>query len=308
MTHSRRKFLQVAAGVAALPAALRFASAQTYPTQPVRLIVPFPAGGQIDIVARLIGQWLSEKMGQQFFVDNRPGAGGNVGTETALRAEPDGHTLLLASATNTVNATLFDKLNFDFIRDTAAIATINRIPLVLQIHPTFPATSVAEFIAYAKANPGKVNLATPTKGTGPYMAAALFKIMTGIDVVLVPYRGDAPMLTDMLGSQVLAGFGGISASIEHIRAGRLRALAIGTPVRLESLPDVPTVRETVTGYEASGWCGIVAPKKTPAAVIDRLNKEINAALADANFKSQLTNLIAPVFVSTPAEFGKQDLN
>jgi len=205
MTRSRRTFLQVAAGVAALPAALRFASAQTYPTQPVRLIVPFPAGGQIDIVARLIGQWLSEKMGQQFFIDNRPGAGGNVGTETALRAEPDGHTLFLASATNTVNATLFDKLNFDFIRDTAAIATINRIPLVLQIHPTFPATSVAEFIAYAKANPGKVNLATPTKGTGPYMAATLFKIMSGIDVVLVPYRGDAPMLTDMLGGQVLAG-------------------------------------------------------------------------------------------------------
>jgi tripartite-type tricarboxylate transporter receptor subunit TctC len=270
----------------------------------VRLIVPFPPGGQIDVIARLMGQWLSERMGQQFFVDNRQGAGGNIGTEAVVRAEADGNTLLLASATNAVNATLFDKLNFDFIRDTAAIASINRIPIVLEVHPSFPAKTVPELISYAKSNPGKINLATPTKGTGPYMAAELFKMMSGIDLVHVPYRGDGPMLTDLLGGQVQVGFGGISASIEQIRAGKLRALAVATAARLEGLPDIPTVGEFVLGYEASGWCGIVAPKNTPIAVIDKLNKEINAALADSKFKSRLADLIAPVLAGSPADFGK----
>jgi tripartite-type tricarboxylate transporter receptor subunit TctC len=300
----RRTFLHLAAGAAALPAVSRFASAQAYPKRPVRLIVPFPPGGQIDIIARLIGQWLSERMGQQFFVDNRPGAGGNIGTEAVVRAEADGNTLLLASATNAVNATLFDKLNFDFIRDTAAIASINRIPIVLEVHPSFSPKTVPELIAYAKSNPAKVNLATPTKGTGPYMAAELFKMMSGVDLVHVPYRGDGPMLTDLLGGQVQVGFSGISAAIEQIRAGKLRALAVATAARLEGLPDIPTIGEFVPGYEASGWCGVVAPKNTPIAVIDKLNKEINAALADPKFKSRLADLIAPVLAGSPADFGK----
>jgi tripartite-type tricarboxylate transporter receptor subunit TctC len=298
----RRRFLHLAAAAATLPALSRVARAQAYPTRPVRLIVPFPPGGQIDIIARLVGQWLSERTGQQFFVDNRPGAGGNIGTEALVHAEADGSTLLLASATNAVNATLFDKLNFDFIRDTAAIASISRIPIVLLAHPAFPAKTVPALIAYAKSDPGKVNLATPPKGTGPYMAAALFRMMSGVDLVQVPYRGDGPMLTDLLGGQVQVGFGGISAAIEHIRAGKLRALAVTTAARLEGLPDIPTVGEFVPGYEASGWCGIVAPNNTPIAVIDKLNKEINAALADPRFKSRLADLIAPVLAGSPADF------
>jgi tripartite-type tricarboxylate transporter receptor subunit TctC len=300
----RRQFLQVAAGAGVLAVVPCFTWAQTYPSRPVRLIVPFPPGGQIDIIARLIGQWLSERMSQPFIIDNRAGAGGNIGTEVVVRAEADGHTLLLASGTNAVNATLFDKLNFDFIRDTAAIASINRIPLVLVGHPSFPATTVAELIDYAKSNPGKVSLASPPKGTGPYMAAELFKMMSGVDLVRVPYRGDGAMLTDLLGGQVQVGFGGISASIEQIRAGKLRALAVATAARLEGLPDIPTVGEFVPSYEASGWCGIVAPKNTPIAVIDKLNKEINSALADPQFKSRLADLIAPVLAGSPADFSR----
>jgi tripartite-type tricarboxylate transporter receptor subunit TctC len=304
----RRRFLHLAAGAAALPAAARIAWAQAYPARSVRLIVPFPSGGQIDIIARLMGQWLSERLSQPFVIDNRPGAGGNIGTEAVVRAEADGHTLLLASGTNAINATLFDKLNFDFIRDTAPIASINRIPLVLVAHPSFPAATVSELAAYTKTNPGKVSLASPPKGTGPFMAAELFKMMSGIDVVRVPYRGDAAMLTDLLGGQVQVGFGGISASIEQIRSGKLRALGIATTARLEALPDIPTIGEVVRGYEASGWCGVVAPKNTPIAVIDKLNKEINAALADPKFKSRLADLIAPVHAGSPADFGKLIVN
>ena len=300
----RRKFLHLAAGAAGLLAVSPTTWAQSYPTRPVRLIVPFPPGGQIDIIARLIGQWLSERLGQPFIIENRAGAGGNIGTEAVVRAEADGNTLLLASGTNAVNATLFDKLNFDFIRDTTPVATINRIPLVLEVHPSFPAKTVPELIDYAKSNPGKVSLASPPKGTGPYMAAELFKMMSGVDLVHVPYRGDGPMLTDLLGGQVQVGFGGISASIEQIRAGKLRALAVATAARLEWLPDIPTVGEFVPGYEASGWCGVVAPKNTPIAVIAKLNKEINAALADPKFKSRLADLIAPVLAGSPADFSK----
>jgi tripartite-type tricarboxylate transporter receptor subunit TctC len=300
----RRSFLHLAAGAAALPAVSWTAWAQTYPTRPVRLVVPFPPGGQIDIIARLTGQWLSERMGQQFIIDNRAGAGGNIGTEAVVRAEADGYTLLLASGTNAINATLFDKLNFDFIRDTTPVATINRIPLILEVHPSFSAKTVPELLAYAKSNPGKISLASPPKGTAPYMAAELLKMMSGVDVVRVPYRGDSPMLTDLLGGQVQAAFGGISASIEHVRSGKLHALAVGTAARLEGLTDIPTVGEFVRGYEASGWCGVVAPKNTPAAVIDKLNAEINAALADPKFKSRLADLIAPVLVSSPADFSR----
>ena len=300
----RRQFLRLAAAAAALPSVSRIAKAQTYPARPVRLIVPFAAGGQIDIIARLIGQRLSERMGQPFIVDNRAGAGGNIGTEAVVRAEADGNTLLLASGTNAINATLFDKLNFDFIRDTTPVATINRIPLVLEVHPSSSVKTVFELIDYAKSNPGKVSLASPPKGTGPYMAAELFKMMSGVDLVHVTYRGDGPMLTDLLGGQVQVAFGGISASIEQIRAGKLRALAVGTAARLEGLPDIPTMGEFVPGYEASGWCGVVAPKNTPIAVIDKLNKEINAALADPKFKSRLADLIAPVLAGSPADFRK----
>jgi tripartite-type tricarboxylate transporter receptor subunit TctC len=300
----RRKLLHLVAGAAALPAVSSFAWAQAYPARPVRLIAPFPPGGQIDIIARLIGQWLSERLGQQFFIDNRPGASGNIGTEAAVRAPADGHTLLLASATNAINATLYDNLNFNFIGDIAPVASINRIPIVLEVHPSFPAKTVPELIAYAKANPGKVNLATPSKGTGPYMAAELFKMMVGVDIVYVPYRGDAPALTDLLGGQVQAAFGGISASIEQIRAGKVRALAVTTPARLEALPDIATLGETVSGYEATGWCGVVAPRNTPVAIIEKLNKEINAALADPTVKARLADLVAPVLAGSPADFGK----
>jgi len=267
------------------------------------MIVPFPAGGNIDIIARLIGQWLSERMGQQFFIENRVGASANVGTEEAVRAPADGHTLLLANATNTINATLYENLNFDFIRDTVAIAGINLIPLVLEVNLSFPGRSVPDFIAYAKSNPAKVNLATPPKGTGPYMAAQLFRMMAGIDLVVVPYRGDAPMLNDLLGGHVLVAFGGISAAIEHIRAGKLRALAVASAARLETLPDVATIAESVPGFEASGWCGIVAPRDTPVAIIEKLNKEINAGLADPKIKMRFADLLLPVLAGSPADFG-----
>jgi tripartite-type tricarboxylate transporter receptor subunit TctC len=300
----RRKFLHLAAGAAALPAVSRVAWAQVYPSRPVRIIVGFPAGGQIDIIARLIGQWLSDRLGQQFFIDNRPGAASNIAAEAVVRAPADGHTLFLASGTNAVNATLFEKLNFDFIRDTAAIASINRIPIVLEVHPSFPAKTVPELIAYGKANPGKIDMATPTTGTAPYMAAELFKMMSGVDLVHVPYRGEGQMLTDLLGGQVQVAFGGISPSIEHIRAGKLRALAVATAARLEALPDIPAVGEFVPGYEASGWCGLVAPKNTPVAIIHKLNHEINAGLADPKIKARFGDLVVAVFPGSPVDFGQ----
>jgi tripartite-type tricarboxylate transporter receptor subunit TctC len=268
------------------------------------MIVPFPPGGQIDIIARLVGQWLSERLGQQFFVDNHPGAGANIGTEAALRAPGDGYTLLLATTTNAINATLFDKLNFDFIRDSAAIASINHIPVILQTNTSFPAKSVAELIAYARSNPTKLNVATPPKGTGPYMAAELFKMMAGIDFVTVAYRGDAPAITDLLGGQVQAGFNGISPSIEQIRAGKLRAIAFATAQRVAALPNVATIGETIRGYEATGWCGIVSPKNTPDPIIERLNGEINAGLADPKISARFIDLIAPVFTGSPMDFSK----
>ena len=300
----RRRFLHLAAGAAALPAVSRSARAQAYPRRPVRLVVGFPPGGQIDIIARLIGQWLSERLGQPFIIDNRPGAGSNIGTEAVVRATADGHVLLLASATNAINATLYDNLNFNFIRDTAPVASINRIPLVLEVHPSFPARTVPELIGYAKANPGKVNLATPPKGTAPYMAAELLKMMAGIDVVLVPYRGGGPMLTDLLGGQVQVAFDGLSSSIEHIKAGKLRGLGVATAARLAELPDVPTIGDTVAGFEASGWSGIVAPRNTPVEIVEKLHSEINAGLADPKIKARLADLGVTVLALSPVDFGK----
>jgi tripartite-type tricarboxylate transporter receptor subunit TctC len=300
----RRTFLHLAAGAAALPAVSRFAWAQAYPNKFVRIVVPFPPGGQIDIIARIVGHWLTERLGRQFIIDNRPGAGGNIATDVVVRAPADGYTLLVASTANAVNATLYEKLNFNFIRDSAPIATINRIPIVLEVHPLFPAKTVPEFIAYAKSNPGKVNVATAPKGTSPYMAAELFKMMAGVDIVHVPYRGEAQMLPELLGSQVQAAFSGISSSFGHIKAGKLRALAVTTAARLEELPDVPTVGDSVPGFEASGWSGLVAPKDTPIDVIDKLHREINAGLANPGIKARLADVGVTALAGSPAEFGK----
>jgi len=298
----RRTFLHLSAGALALPALPSAARAQGYPSRPVRIVVAVPPGGPIDLSARLIGQWLSERLGQPFIVENRAGAGGNIGTEAVARAPADGYTLLLAFAANAINASLFEKLNYDFLRDIAPVASINHIPLILEAHPSFPARTVAELIAYAKANPGKVNLATPGTGTAPQVAAELFKMMTGVDIVTVRYRGTAPALTDLLGGQVQLMFDAVPTSIEHVRANQLRALAVASKTRLEVLPDVPTVAETVPGYEASGWCGLCAPRNTPRDVVDTLNKEVNAALADARIRARLADLGATPFPGTPEDF------
>ena len=298
----RRQFLYLAAGVAALPAIPHIARAQTYPTRPVRLIVGVAAGGGTDIVARLISQWLSERLGQQFIVENRPGAGSNIATEVVVRAPPDGYTLLTVGAPAAINATLYyDKLNFNFIRDIAPVAGIMRGPLVMLVNPSFPAKTVPEFIAYAKANPGKINMASGGNGTTPHVTGELFKMMTGVDMVHVPYRGAGPAITDLLGGQVQVLF---DNPIEHIRAGRLRALAVTTTTRSEALPDIPTLGEFVPGYDASGWFGIGAPKDTPVQIIDRLNREINACLADPRMKARLTDLGGIVLSGSPADFGK----
>ena len=273
----RRQFLHLAAGAAALPAVSRIAWAQAYPTRPVRIIVGFAAGGAADIIARLIGQWLSERLGQPFVIENRPGAGSNIATEAVVRAPPDGYTLLLVGTANAINATLYDKLNFNFIRDIAPVAGIIRVPNVMVVNPSVPAKTVPEFIAYAKANPGKINMASGGIGTAAHVSGELFKMMAGVDMVHVPYRGAAPALTDLLGGQVQVMFASMPSSIEHIRAGKLRALAVTTATRSEALPDIPTVGEFVPGYEASAWYGVGAPKDTPAEIVDKLNKEINAA-------------------------------
>src|SRR5262245_19414150 len=300
----RRKFLHLAAGAVALPAVSRIARAQTYPTRPVRLIVGFPAGGPLDIVARLMGQWLSERLGQQFVVDNRAGAGGNIAAEAVVRSPPDGYTLLLASSANAINATIYEKLNFNFVRDIAPVAGIIREPLLVEVHPSFSAKTVLEFIAYAKANPGRINMASAGNGTATHVAGELFKMMAGVDMVHVPYRGGAPALTDLIGGQVQVFFGPISASIEYVKAGKLSALAVTTAARSEVLPDIPTVAEFVPGYEASFWHGLGAPKATPVEIIDKLNREINAGLSDPKTKARLADLGGTVLPGSRADLGK----
>ena len=300
----RRNFLHLAAGAAALPALSRFAWAQTYPTRPVRLVVTTPAGGSPDIIARLIGQWISERLGQPIVVDNRSGASGNIGTEIVVRAPPDGYTLLMALSANAINASVYDNLPFNFIRDTAPVASIASIPLVMEVNPSVPAKTVPEFIAYAKANPGKLTMASSGVGTPLHVSGELFKMMAGVDMVHVPYRGEALALPDLISGQVQVLFGVMPASLGYIRAGKLRALAVTTAKRQEPLPDVPTVGEFLPGFEARGWYGVVVPKATPTEIVEKLNKEINAALADPNMKKRLTDLGAAVFAGSPADFGK----
>ena len=297
----RRQFLHLAAGAAALPVASRFACAQAYPTRPVRITVPAPPGGSLDTAARLMGQWLSERLGQPFVIESRPGAATNVGTDVVVRAPSDGYTLLLVSAINAVNATLYEKLNFNFVRDIAPVAIIMRVPFVMEVNPTVPAKTVPEFIAYAKANPGMINFASTGIGSGTHVVGELFKIMTGVNLVHVPYRGEAPALTDLIGGQVQVFFGTLPGSIELIRAGKLRPLAVTTAKRQGVLPDIPTLSDFLTGYEASG---VGAPKDTPAEVIERLNHAINAGLTDPKIKARLSELGGEVHALSPADFGK----
>jgi tripartite-type tricarboxylate transporter receptor subunit TctC len=300
----RRRFLHLAAGAAALPAVPRVARAQGWPTPPVRIIVGQAAGSGSDTAARLIGQWLSERLGQQFIIENRPGAAGNIATEAVVRALPDGHTLLLVNAGNAINATLYDKLNFNFIRDIAPVASIVHQPQIMLVNPSFPAKTVPEFIAYAKANPGKISMASAGNGTGPHLAGELFKMMAGVNMLHVPYRGGAPALTDLIGGQVQVMFIGPIEVVGHIKTGRLRALAVSTTKRLDVLPDLPTVADFVPGYESSSWFGIGAPRNTPAEIIGKLNSEINNALADPKIKARLADLGTTVLGGSPDEFGK----
>jgi tripartite-type tricarboxylate transporter receptor subunit TctC len=300
----RRKFLHLAVGASALPAVSHFAWAQAYPTRPVRIIVPFAPAGSTDIVARLMGQWLSERLGQQFVIENRPGGGGNIGTEAVVRASPDGYTLLMVGGWNAINATLYDKLSFNFIRDIAPVAGIDREPYVIAVHPSVPAKTVPEFIAYTNANPGRVNMASGGTGAPSHVSGELFKMMAGVNMVHVPYRGAAPALADLLAGQVQVYFAPTAASIEYIRAGKLRALAVTTATRSEALPDLPTVGEFVPGYETSLWLGLGAPKNTPAEIVEKLNKEINAGLADSQMKARLAGLGAAALPGSPADFGK----
>jgi tripartite-type tricarboxylate transporter receptor subunit TctC len=279
------------------------ARAQSYPGRPVRLIVGFPAGGPTDIIGRLVAQLLSEKLGQQVIVENRPGASGNIGTETVLRAPADGYTLLLVNASNFVNATLYDSLNFDFVRDIVPVASFMRAPFVMEVHPAFPAKTVPDFVAFAKSNPGKINMASGGSGTAPHMAGELFKMMTGINVIDVPYRGNAPALTDLIGGQVQALFDTLPASIEHIKADRVRALAVTTASRSHVLPDVPVMADFVPGYEASSVTGVGVAKNTPAEIVAKLNKEINAGLSDPKMKSRIADLSGMILAGSPADFG-----
>jgi tripartite-type tricarboxylate transporter receptor subunit TctC len=300
----RRQFLHLAAGVAALPAVPRISWAQAYPSRPVRVIVPFAPAGDTDLVARLMGQWLSERLGQPFIIENRPGAGTNIGTEAVVRAPADGYTLLLASPPAAINATLYEKLNFNFIRDIAPVAGVIRAPYVMEVNASVPAMTVPEFIAYSKTNPGKVSMASAGVGSGPHAAGELFKMMAGVNLVHVPYRGQGPALTDLLGGQVHVYFAGIPSSIQYVRAGKLRALAVTTATRSEVLPDIPTLSDFLADYEASFWGGFCAPKNTPAQIVDKLNGEINAALADDKMKARLADLGGTVLPGSPAEFGK----
>jgi tripartite-type tricarboxylate transporter receptor subunit TctC len=304
MKFPRRKFLHLAAGAAALSVAPRIAGAQTYPTQPVRIIVGFGPGGVSDILARLIAQWLSERLGRPFVVDNRPGAGTNIATETVARAPADGYTLLWLTSSNAINATLYEKLSFDFIRDIAPVASIVLVPSVMEVNSEFPAKTVPEFIAYAKANPGKINMGAAGPGSSTHIFGELFKMMAGVNLIPVQYRSSGPALTDLMAGQVQVMFDPLGSSIEYIRAGRLRALAVTTATRAEALPDVPTVGDFVPGYEASLWQGIGAPKSTPPEIVDRLNKEINAALADPKIKARLADLGSTPLAQSPGEFAK----
>jgi len=290
--------LHLAAGAAALPAVSRFAWAQAYPTRPVRIVVGFTPGGQHDINARLIGQWLSERLGQQFIIDNRPGATGN------MRSPPDGYTLVTVATSSAINATLFENLPFNFLRDIAPVGSISRNALVMEVHPSVPVATGLELIAYAKANPNKLNMASPGSGTGPHMASELFKLMTGVRMIHVPYRGSGPMLNDLLSGHVQFAFDALASSIGHIRAGRLRALGVGNATRVEALPDVPSVAEFLPGYEASGWIGLGAPRNTPAEIIDKLNREINAGLADPRIRARIADLGNTPLALSPTEYGK----
>ncbi len=300
----RRQFLQLAASAATLPATSRLARAQAYPSRPVRIIVGAPAGAGIDITARLIGQWLSERLGQQFVIENRPGAGGNIAAEAVVRAPPDGYTLFLATPANAINATLYERLSFNFVHDIAPVGALMRVPLVVVVNPSLATKTVPEFIAYAKANPGKVNMALGGSGGVDHVAGILFQKETGTRFQLVPYRGLAPALTDLIGGQVQVIFSSITAAIEYIRAGKLQALAVTSAVRADALPDLPTVGEFVPGVEASQWYGIVAPKGTPAAIVDTLNKEINAGLTDPKLKARLAALGGMVLPGSPEDFAK----
>lgn len=304
MTLHRRRFLHLATGAAALPAAPRLARAQSYPSRPVKLIVTTPAGGSPDIIGRLMAKWLSERLGQAFVVENRSGASTNIGTEFALKAAPDGGTLLLAMSSNAINASLYHHLNFNFMRDSEPVASISTIPLVMEVNPAVPAKNVTEFIAYAKANPGKINLASGGNGTPLYVAGALFKMMTGVKLVDVIYPGEGAAMPDLLSGQVQAMFGVMPAALGYIKAGKLRPLAVTSTNRQELLPDVPAMAEFLPGYEANGWYGIVAPKGTPRPVIEALNKQVNAALADPATRRRFTDLGCNVFSGSPEDFKK----
>jgi tripartite-type tricarboxylate transporter receptor subunit TctC len=304
MNFARRKALQLFVSSAATAAFTRFAIALGYPARPVHIVVSFAAGGPDDIMARLMGQWLSEHFGQPFIIENRPGAAGIIGTEVVVRAPPDGYMLLLIQTVNAINTTLYPSLSFNFTRDIAPVASIVRLPLIMVVNPSVPAKTVPEFISYAKANPGKINMASPGIGTPGHVAGELFKKMAGIDMLHVPYKGAAPAITDLLGGQAQVFFGYMSGPIEHIRAGALRALAVTTATRSEALPEVPTVGDFLPGYEASGWQGIGAPRNMPTEIIEKLNKEINAALIDPRMKTRINDLGGAVFAGSPADFGK----
>src|SRR3954454_10086175 len=300
----RRKFLYLASGVAALPLFSQMARAQAYPTRPVRIIAGFAAGGGVDITARLIGQWLSERLGQSFVTENRPGAGGNIGTEAVVNAPPDGYTLLLATVPNAVNASLYEKLKFNFIRDIAPIAGIIRVPMVILLNPSVPARTVPEFIGYAKANPGKINMASAGNGSAPHMAGELFKMMTGVNLVHIPYRGQGPALTDLLGGDVQVLFATAPGTTDYVKTGKLRALAVTSAARAEVLPELPTVADFVPGYEASQWYGLAAPKNTPAEIVARLNREINACFPAPGMKARLASIGGEPLPGSSAKFGR----
>ena len=303
MKFLRRQFLKFAAAAVAAPALPRLAAALDYPVRPTRIVAGFAAGGGVDITARLIGQWLADRLGQPFVVENRPGAGGNIGTETVVNAAPDGYTLLLATVPNAVNASLYEKLSFNFVRDITPVAGVIRVPMVVLVNPAVPAQNLPEFISYGKANPGKVNMASAGSGSAPHMAGELFKLMTGVDMVHVPYRGQGPAMTDLLSGQVQVLFAAAPGTADFIKTGKLRALAVTTAARMQEQPDIPAVGDFVPGYEASQWYGFAAPKNTPAEIVDKLNKEINAAIADPAMKARLAAIGGETMPGSPSDFG-----